>query len=479
MEALTFFWHDYETFGRDPRRDRPAQFAGVRTDAELNEIGAPVMSYCQPAPDFLPDPESCLITGILPQRCLADGVPEHRFAALIEAELGQPGTIGVGYNSIRFDDEVTRHLFWRNLIDPYAREWSQGCSRWDLLDVVRAAWALRPDGLVWPEADGGVSFRLERLAKANGLLHEAAHDALSDVRATIALARKLRDAQPRLWDFCLKLRHKAAVWDEIGQRRPFVHLSGMYPTARGCLAVVWPLAMHPSNRNELIVWDLAHDPAELPTLTREEARLRLFTPSAELPEGVTRLPVKTIHANKSPIVFGNLRALGPAAARWQIDLEQAQRHAETAAALGGSLDGLWQEVYARPDDAPGGRVRDVDEDLYGGFVGNADRALLQRLRRLGPDELAARQPAFDDARLDELLFRYRARNFFGSLSDTERALWQAHCAERLHGGTGDRPGLAAWLDHIDTLAESADERGQNVLAALVDYAETIAPEPPR
>ena len=118
---MTFFWHDYETFGRVPRRDRPAQFAGIRTDADLNEIGEPVMHYCQPAPDYLPDPEACLLTGIVPQTCLEKGLPEYQFADAIEAQLAQPGTVGVGYNSIRFDDEVTRHLFWRSLMDPYAR----------------------------------------------------------------------------------------------------------------------------------------------------------------------------------------------------------------------------------------------------------------------------------------------------------------------------------------------------------------------
>ena len=155
MSELSFFWHDYETFGRVPRRDRPAQFAGLRTDAELNEIGEPLMLYCQPSPDYLPDPESCLLTGILPQHCQERGVPEHEFAAAIETVLALPGTVGVGYNSIRFDDEVTRHLFWRNLIDPYGREWQNGCGRWDLLDVVRCAYALRPDGLAWPKHDDG------------------------------------------------------------------------------------------------------------------------------------------------------------------------------------------------------------------------------------------------------------------------------------------------------------------------------------
>ena len=146
MAPFSFFWHDYETFGVVPRRDRPAQFAGVRTDAELNEIDAPLTLYCRPSPDMLPEPEACLITGITPQVCGQRGVAERDFAGAIEAQLARPGTVGCGYNSLRFDDEVTRFLFWRNLIDPYAREWQNECGRWDLLDTVRCAWALRPDG---------------------------------------------------------------------------------------------------------------------------------------------------------------------------------------------------------------------------------------------------------------------------------------------------------------------------------------------
>jgi len=243
MSPHSFLWHDYETFGTDPRRDRPAQFAALRTDAELNEIGAPLMWYCQPTNDYLPDPQACLITSITPQQCLQRGLREYQFAARIEGELAQPGTIGVGYNSIRFDDEVTRFLFWRNLIDPYAREWQNQCGRWDLLDVVRMAYALRPEGIEWPRnGDGQPSFRLEHLTQANGLAHEAAHDALSDVRATIALARLVRARQPRLFDFCLGLHKKSACSPSSAcrstrpRRAPFC-------TSRACFrpsAAAWP-----------------------------------------------------------------------------------------------------------------------------------------------------------------------------------------------------------------------------------------------
>lgn len=480
MSDFTFFWHDYETFGRVPKRDRPAQFAGIRTDAALNEIGEPLMLYCQPAPDFLPDPEACLLTGILPQTCLEQGVPEHQFADAIEAALAEPGTVGVGYNTIRFDDEVTRFMFWRNLLDPYAREWQNECGRWDLLDVVRCAYALRPEGIEWPtHEDGRPSFKLEHLTAANGLAHAAAHDALSDVRATIGLARLLKNAQPKLFDFCLKLHKKDAVWAEVGIGRPFLHISGMYGAERGCIALVWPLAPHPTNKNELIVWDLAADPAELLTLDAGQIRARMFVKADELPEGVTRLPIKTIHVNKSPIVIGNLKTLSPAMAeKWGLDLAQGLAHAQTLVQRGRLLDGLWGAVFKR-EPSPGSAPCDVDEDLYGGFLSPDDRRTLLRARALKPDQLAQRAAEgklnFADDRLPELVFRWRARNFPASLSAPEQQRWQAHCAARLHEGAGGFQTLSGFFEAIDALSEAADERGQDILSALYDYAEQIAP----
>jgi exodeoxyribonuclease-1 len=475
MAPHTFLWHDYETFGAQVRRDRPAQFAAIRTDAELNEIGEPIMLYCRPAPDFLPDPQSCLITGITPQHCLQHGVPEHQFAATIERAFSEPGTIGVGYNTIRFDDEITRFMFWRNLIDPYAREWQNNCGRWDLLDVVRTAYALRPEGVVWPvKENGSPSFKLEHLSKANGLAHEAAHDALSDVRATIGLARLIRDAQPRLFDFCLALHKKDRVSAEIGWpvARPFLHISGMFPAERGCIALMWPLGVHPTNKNELIAWDLAHDPRELWPLDAAAIRTRLFSKRDDLPEGTTRLPVKSIHLNKSPMVIGNPKTLSPEMAqRWQFDLELAMRHAAHAAAAP-DMSAVWQQVFQRePAAAP-----DVDEDLYGGFVGNSDRRQLATLRTLTPQQLAQAHPAFDDGRLEEIVFRYRARNFPDTLSDIERERWEEHRAARLFDGAGDCRNVDMLFAEIDVLSEQADERDEEILGALYDYAEMIVPQ---
>ncbi|RXZ45441.1 exodeoxyribonuclease I [Crenobacter cavernae] len=475
MSALTFFWHDYETFGVEPRRDRPSQFAGVRTDADLNEIGEPVMLYCRPTPDYLPSPEACLLTGITPQRCLEEGVAEHEFAGVIERELSQPGTIGVGYNSIRFDDEVTRFLFWRNLIDPYSREWRDGCGRWDLLDLVRACYALRPDGIVWPtHEDGRTSFKLEHLSKANGLVHEAAHDALSDVRATIALARLIREKQPKLFDFYLSLRKKDAAREQLSLHapKPVLHVSGMYGVERGNVALVWPLAQHPSNANEVIVWDLTYDPSELAELDADAIRLRMFTRSDELPDGVARLPVKTIHLNKSPFIVGNLKVLTPERAQhWGIDLDSVARHAEAALRLP-DLAPTWKAVYQRAAF----EATDVDENLYGGFVSNADRRTLTALRAMSADKLARETPQFEDVQLARLVQRYRARNFPESLSLDERRHWMAWCKKKLIDGVPAGRTHEACLAEIDALETDADSRGRQILADVREYADALCAE---
>lgn len=480
MADTTFLWHDYETFGVNTRTARPAQFACIRTDLDLNEVGAPMEIFCRPAPDFLPEPMACLVTGITPQRCLERGLPEHEFAAKIEQVLAASNTIGVGYNTIRYDDEITRFMFWRNLIEPYAREWQNGCARWDIIDLVRVTHALRPDGIVWPKnAEGNTSFKLTDLTAANGIAHEEAHDAVSDVRATIAMARLIQEKQPKLFDFYFKLRSKHAVNDEIGaqlaQPKPFLHLSSMYPASRAHLALVYPLGKHPSNANEVIVWDCSVDPSVLFGLDAATVRERMFTRADALPDGVARLPIKTIHINKSPVVIGNLKVLNDeAATRCGLDVDAALANAQVLAEhlQSNDLSALWHEVFHRTFD----EATDVDEDLYSGFIGNGDRRLLNQLKAMSPDELARARVSFTDERLTELVFRYRARNFPESLSDDEQATWTAHCAERLTSGSASRLSLDAFFDELERLSADADTQGLSVIESLYEYAYSIAPE---
>lgn len=473
--AGTFYWHDYETWGADPRRDRPCQFAGLRTDTDLNPVGDPLVLYARPAPDLLPQPEACLVTGITPQIALARGLIEADFAARIESELGRPGTCGVGYNSIRFDDEVTRNLLYRNLRDPYAREWREGNSRWDLIDTLRLAHALRPEGIQWPSReDGSTSFRLEDLTAANGIPHAGAHDALADVRATIDLARLLKGRQPRLFDYALTLRDKRVVRDLLAKGQPLLHCSARYPAALGCLAPVLPVAPHPSNGNGVICFDLREDPALLLDLPVEEIRHRLFTPAKDLPEGVTRIPLKTVHLNRAPVLAPLATLTREAAARWSIDPQLVERRARAAAEQAPAIRARVQAAHQAPE-APG--PTDPDLLLYGGgFISDGDRRLLDGLHRLSPEELARARPSFQDPRLPEMLVRYRARNWPETLSPDERDAWDAYRLERLTDPEGGGSiTLDLYQQRLAELTESrvGDPASLAVLEALTDWGESV------
>jgi exodeoxyribonuclease I len=435
MNAPSFYWHDYETFGIDSRRDRPSQFAGQRTTLDLELVGEPLTLYCQPAPDILPQPQSCLITGITPQHAARDGVRESDFAARVHEALAEPGTCGAGFNSIRFDDEFTRNLLYRNFYDPYEREWKDGNSRWDIIDLARMCYALRPHGMQWPRRDdGSVSFRLEDLSAANHLVHAQAHDAQSDVQATIALARLLKLGQPRLWDFYLGLRRKAEALNLLDyvHRTPVLHVSARFAAERGCLAMVVALAAHPEQANKIIVYDLDVDPTPLIELDAEEIAERVFVSKTALPEDVARIPLKIVHANKSPALAPLSVLKGTDCKRINLDVERGMRHLQllnNAADLAEKV----RRVFARGQ----GSDEPVDAELaiYSGFSSDGDRRLCAEVRRTPPAQLGTREFGFRDPRYAELLFRYRARNHLASLNAVERERWEAFRRMRLTQAT--------------------------------------------
>ena len=428
----TFFWHDYETTGADARRDRPTQFAGIRTDLDLNPVGEPVSAFCRLPDDVLPHPEATLLTGITPQQCEREGVAEVEFAAIVEEQLAMPGTCGAGYNSIRFDDEFTRNLLYRNFYDPYSREWERGNCRYDLIDVARLCYALRPQGIEWPEREAGCpSFKLEDLAAANGLLHERAHDALSDVEATIGLARAIKRHQPRLFDWTLTLRNKrnvAPLLDWVN-RTPVLHVSSRYPAVRGCLAMVMPLAALPDQPGAIVVYDLASDPSDLLALDVDALRDRIFVSRADLPEGVERVPLKLVRTNKCPALAPMSALRDVDTARIGLDVDRCLAHAERLR----SDEGVAAKVRAIFGPERGEReMQDPELSLYGGrFASPADRARFLDVRKTPPEMLREDGLRFEDSRYDELLFRYRARNFPSTLSVEEHERWQRFRARRL------------------------------------------------
>ncbi|HET7315429.1 exodeoxyribonuclease I [Salinisphaera sp.] len=462
MAEPTFFWHDYETFGADPKRDKPAQFAGIRTDLDFNAIGDPIVLYCQPPADMLGHPEATLITGITPQYALEHGVPEPEFIATLVAEMAKPGTCSVGYNSLAFDDEVTRHTLWRNFFDPYAREWQNGCSRWDIINMVRLAYALRPDGIEWPKrADGAPSFKLEALAAANNLAQERAHDALSDVQATIDLARLIRDKQPRLYEYVQSHRDKTGARKllDMDTRKPALHVSSKFSAANGCLSPVMPIAQHPSNKNCIIVYDLRADPAPLLDLPPEDIFERIFTPSEDLPGDAPRVALKGVHLNKCPVLAPFEMMREHEAERLNLDIPRCRRHWKT-------IHDRLAEVEAKATAVFDARVFDAESDpeaaLYDGFVSNADRQLADKVCRSTPEKLAAGEIVFADNRLNELLFRYRARHFPETLADAERDDWNNWISKRLEFA----PDGGLTLDEYDEVVAALMARVQGDPARL-------------
>jgi exodeoxyribonuclease-1 len=470
--VTSIFWYDYETTGINPRSDRPLQVAGIRTDLELNEVGPPINLYCQPGDDILPHPAACAITGITPQVLAQKGLAEADFMTRVHAELSAPGTCGAGYNTLRFDDEMTRYSLYRNFFDPYAREWQGGNSRWDLIDVMRTAYALRPEGIVWPEQDGRVTLKLERLTQANGIDHGQAHDALSDVRATIALARLVREKQPRLYEWLFQLRSKQRVMDQVRLLQPLVHISGRFSAERHYLGVVLPLAWHPRNRNALIVCDLGLDPQGLLELDADTLRKRLYTRRDELAEGELPVPLKLLHINRCPVVAPLKVLRAEDRERLQLDMDVYQARALRLT----DAQEVWRDklanVYAEEEFAPNA---DPEQQLYEGFIGDRDRRLCEQVRLADPLQLGRQQWPFDDHRLPELLFRYRARNFPETLNNEEQLRWRLFCQQRLSDPVWGAPNtLSAFKAARQELQNSATSFQCQVLGEWQDYADSLA-----
>ncbi|MDR0218066.1 MAG: exodeoxyribonuclease I [Enterobacteriaceae bacterium] len=467
----SFYFHDYETFGKHPALDRPAQFAGVRTDSDFNIIEEPLVVYCAPADDYLPDPEAVMITGITPQLALKKGVNEAEFTRLIHSAFSKPNTCVLGYNNIRFDDEVSRNIFYRNFYDPYAYSWQKGNSRWDLLDVLRACYALRPEGIIWPENDDGLpSFKLEHLTQANGVEHTHAHDAMSDVHATIAMAKLVKKAQPKLFDYFFQLRNKQKISNQIDipQMKPLVHVSGMFGTLRSNVSLVAPLAWHPTNRNAVIMCDLAGDMTPLLELNADELRERLYTRRNELQPEQAPVPIKLVHINKCPIIAPENTLRPQDAERVGLDRSQCEQNLIILRSNPQIREKV-VELFSQADEFP--ETDNVDAKLYSGFFSDADKAAMDIIRETTPQNLPALDLTFQDPRIKTLLFRYRARNYPATLDYDEQQRWLQHRREIL-----TPENLTQYFAGIEQLfiEHQSDEEKCRQLKALADYAIQLA-----
>lgn len=463
----SFLWFDLETFGRNPRTSRISQFAAIRTDLQLNPIGEAVSLYCRPADDFLPEPEAAMVTGITPQYAAEHGLCEAGLIAVMHEQFSRPGTCAVGYNSIRFDDEFLRFGFYRNFFDAYEREYAGGNSRWDLLDIMRMMYALQPDALKWPQREDGLtSFKLEHLAKANDAFEGNAHEALSDVRSLINMARLVKNAAPGLWRHCLTLRDKSNVAARLAARdnQRILHISGQFSAAHACAGLMLPLMPHPIIKTRTLAVELRPEALQLIDYSAEQIGQNLFTKSSLLPEGESRIGLKEIHHNRCPVVFtpDDAKTLGlrPDFGHLNIDLKLAQDIQAKLHAAAEPISHKLATVFAKARDFDSS---DPDGALYDSFVERADKLKFGKARSSkGQAELV-----FSDARLTELYFRYKARNWPESLSAEEQGQWHRHKAERLDTDT-----VQAYLTQCDALiADNPEHTG--VLQALKDWAKHI------
>ncbi len=448
MTEPSLYWHDYETWGATPSIDRPCQFAGLRTNLNLEPIADPDVWYCKPTIDVLPHPEAISITGITPAEAEAKGLSEPEFMANIARSMGQPHTCSLGYNTLRFDDEVTRFGFYRNFYDPYAREWQQGNSRWDLIDVVRTCYALRPDGICWPMIEGRPSFKLEHLAAENNLLHSRAHDALSDVEVTIALARLIKQKQPRLYEHLFNLRLKNTVAQDVDvfRKKPFLHVSSKFSSQNGCAALVAPIAFHPTNKNAVIVFNLAQPPDALMHLSAEQIAQRVFIAQDQLPEGVERLGLKAVHLNKCPVVLTPKLLTPDNAVRLAIDPLQCEKHWQQLLTM--NIAEKIAEAFTLTQFAP---REDAEQQLYDGFLSPKDKPLLDEIRKASSADFEAQAFYFHDRRYNDLLLRYKARHFASSLSDAERMQWHDILQQRWFDGVKGYLTLDEFYHRIEVL----------------------------
>lgn len=467
LNQPTFYFHDYETFGINPALDRPAQFAGVRTDGDFNIIEDPLVIYCQIAQDYLPNPEAVLITGITPQKANQNGICEAEFTKQIYQAFSEPNTCILGYNNIRFDDEVTRNILYRNFYDPYSYSWQNGNSRWDLLDVVRACYALRPDGINWPINDNGLpSFRLEHLTQANNIKHEHAHDAMSDVYATIAMAKLIKEKQPKLFNYFFLLRNKNKVADliDVVNMTPIIHVSGMLGSHRGNLSVVAPIIWHPIQNNAAVICDLAGDIDLLIDLSVEQIKEKMYTKTEDLELGESRIPLKLIHTNKCPIVAPLKTLLPENAKRFGLDVEQCLIKLQKLQENQNLLQNKMQELFNIDNNYP--INSDVDAQIYQGFLNNQDKLRCETIRTTPTQLLDSLSLTFDDPRLATLFFRYKARNYPQALTEREQTIWYNYCRDKLN-----TPKIQDYLLNLELLAETYIQQPEKltIIKQLYNY----------
>ncbi|AHG59849.1 Sbcb [Buchnera aphidicola str. G002 (Myzus persicae)] len=456
----TFLFYDYETFGLNPASDKPAQFACIRTDINLNIIEQPKCFYCYPSDDYLPDPHSILITHITPQYTQKYGTNEYNFSKKIHDILTVSNTCIVGYNNISFDDEITRNIFYRNFFDPYEWSWKNGNSRWDLLNLIRACYALRPNGIRWPKNELGLtSFKLSDLTSANNLRHLNAHDAMSDVYATIEIAKLIKKTQPKLFDFFLKNRKKNQLYKliDVNTFKSIIYVSGCFGSIRKNMSCILPITWHKNNRNILIALDLFKDIEKLILF------LKNISYSQNNIKNLFDLGIVLLYLNRCPILAPIQAIREKDQKRLKFDRQLHNNRIEFVKNNRQFIKNI-QIIFSQENYDK--NFLDVDLQLYNSFFNLHDKKNIKKIRDSEPIFLEKIYFDFQDFRLKTLFFRYRARNFFHTLNRNEKKTWLKHCLQIL-----EPDALQKYKNKISDLLKeySSDLEKVLLLNNLLDY----------
>lgn len=451
-----FAFYDFETTGTSPAFDQPLQFAAILTDDDFNEVER-VDIRCRLSPHLLPAPWALAVTGVTPVQLTDPDLPSwfefsHRISDLIRRWAPATWT---GYNSLAFDEEFLRQTFYQNLHPNLYQTQFDNNDRLDLMKVIYAVRDREPRILEWPLDDlGRGSFKLDRLAPANGFTQHAAHDALGDVEATIHIATLIRDRAHALWSQCLRNRDKTEVSRLLQGGHPLslIERFGAAPP-RSYFGVY--AGTNPQNQNAMAFLDL--DLFDASIIEADDQTLATAVSSAP------RL-IRTVAINKVPNIFpiASPSNAHSAIARLVASRPDFQKRVGQALA----------DRYADREEP-----EHVEQQIYGGFYSAADKQLLEDLRTSDWPQRAELVAQLQDPRLRQLGMRLIFWNAPEFVSENYRSAAQTATRERWLSNDPDTPWTtkAAAEQQLDEI-ESSEAMSQDRIEDLRRFYRTRVSE---
>lgn len=386
---MSFIFYDTETTGTHTAFDQILQFAAIYTDEELNEIER-FEIRCRLLPNIVPSPGAMRVTRLKVSQLTDTTLPSHyEMMCSIRQKLLEwsPSTF-LGYNTIKFDENLLRQAFYQTLHPLYLTN-TLGNSRTDIMRIAQAASVYAPGALVIPNnADGKPNYKLDRLAPANGFEHEDAHEALSDVEATLHIAKLILKRSPDVWSAFMRFSTKAAVADYASNEQAFCLTEFYYGDAYSWL--VAPLGASAMNSSEFYVYNLGVDPNSLSSLKNTELIARLNT----LPK-----PVRTIRTNAAPMIFSLDDAPHSASGKSlsQEELDRRVSILEADLALKKRLITVFEQTKQEWPASP-----HVEEQIYNGFYQRDDEELREAFHTVDWTKRKELVERFEDQRLKKL-----------------------------------------------------------------------------